>query len=180
MSTVFSKQFVLMMYCYCRQAERSIHYAVSCPNQWKQFCEYYSEQKRRRLRSILHDINAREPSEDFAIKCGCRDWIPALELPRLLVRSAVNQFRSSWSFDAHELDLVADAIRRLLAITRDDCVLSHRELLQLRKRFFECSYAIERKLIGLIELRRASRVEHWFNSESTQFYTIEELGLPPE
>ena len=56
-----SKDTALLLFCCFRQADRSVHYALSCPTQWPQFVAYYDDVKRNRIRvaiGLLQDAGA--------------------------------------------------------------------------------------------------------------------------
>ena len=61
MSVRVSKQAALTLYCYCRQAERSVHYALACPKQWLAFRAYYDGARRHSCR-FPHDNGTRRPT----------------------------------------------------------------------------------------------------------------------
>src|SRR5437660_12394971 len=55
MTVAISRMTVIKMYCFCREAERSVHRCCDPANAWEAFREYYSAGKR----SALQELTAR-------------------------------------------------------------------------------------------------------------------------
>jgi hypothetical protein len=53
MAFSFPKNTALTLFCLFRQAERSVHYALSCPNQWSQFVAYYDQPKQIQISEVI-------------------------------------------------------------------------------------------------------------------------------
>jgi hypothetical protein len=48
-----SKNTALLLFCYFRQAERSVHYALTFPNTWPQFLAYYDKTKQTQIAKVI-------------------------------------------------------------------------------------------------------------------------------
>ena len=53
MASYFPKNTALTLFCVFRQAERSVHYALSCPSQWSQFVAYYDQPKQIQISEAI-------------------------------------------------------------------------------------------------------------------------------
>ncbi len=175
MQDAFSTAHVLRLFSYFRQAERSVHYALSCPSQWREFVAYYNSDKQdciRRLIHRLHQAGAREshvpPRESFH-----RSTFRAILWS--LARLIVNRARASWLFSAEELSFFSATFQLLL---RTLSLTDHPglgPLFELRMDCLQAQVLIKEKLIGVRGLRRAETVEHFNQSDYVQGIAIEDL-----
>jgi hypothetical protein len=99
-----SKNTALLLFCYFRQAERSVHYALSFPNDWPQFLAYYNKEKQTQITKViglLKDAGAeldRIPSrQELFAQNG---WLSVVRCSAALL---CNPLKCTWSFSRKEL-----------------------------------------------------------------------------
>jgi len=174
-----SKDTALLLFCCFRQADRSVHYALSCPSQWPQFVAYYDDVKRNRIRvalGLLKDAGADTRSS----RPGELDETGGLrEIPRLLAGYFFNPLKQTWSFSVQQLTFFSVTLGSLLDVLGDPERRANEELIKLRGDCFQCHYCIGRKMIGLREIRKADGIEHFNQSDFTTHVTFADVGIRP-
>jgi hypothetical protein len=157
------KESVVRLYCYCREAERSVHRALSDP--WPEFRAYYGPAKTVPIHGLLENLatavraggscpDVSEREEGFGIarwRFFLRYWFG-----RWLVR-----WEEGWFFPRREVCYMLgrlEALFRLLdAPTKPDAAT----LIALRKAFCECERIIEGRCYGLCEIEFARGIDHF-------------------
>lgn len=172
-----SKNTAVLLFCYFRQAERSVHSALTFPKVWPQFLAYYDRAKQTEIAKVidwLKDAGARrervpsrqEFEQDYF-------WIALRCLPALLC----NRFKRSWSFSTRELSFFSATLEQLLRILGLAEPPETDELIELRMGCFDCHYIIASKLIGVPEIRKANAIEHFSQSIYFKHVTLQDLGM---
>jgi hypothetical protein len=175
--TSLSKNTALLLFCYFRQAERSVHYALSFPHEWPQFVAYYDKAKQARIAetiALLKDAGAeldRVPSRQDFVQSGL------LSVIRCSLAFLCNPLKHSWSFSVRELSFFCATLEHLLWILGSAEPRKNNELIELRLDCFHCHYMIGRKLIGVPEIRKADAIEHFNHSEYVRHVTFQDLGI---
>jgi hypothetical protein len=172
------KRLALTLFCYCRQAERSVDFALSSAVQWRRLCDYYDAQKREglawmleNLRSLNADCHKAPHRTAFAI--------PVFAVFIAIWRLLTNPLRSWWAFPASELGFIyttlatfADALNY-----QNPPELSAR--INLRMDFNLCESFIQGRMLGLPEFQKASTIEHFCQAAHVKSVTMDEMGLLP-
>jgi hypothetical protein len=177
MAAIFSKKTALELFCCFRQAERSVHHAAAGPKQWARFLAYYDEPKQARSAALLEILKAAG-----AVPGNVPDRLSFEPNSFLYVlRSAaailVNRLRLSWSFSVSEISFFSATLGRLLALLHCSDKPDGERLIDLRLDCCECHAIIRRKLIGIPELRLATSIEHFDQSEYVRHFTFEDIGI---
>ena len=60
-SAVIDKRFAIELYCYAREAERSVHFATRGSDQWTLFREYYSSEKMEAVNRVVQELKGLIP-----------------------------------------------------------------------------------------------------------------------
>jgi hypothetical protein len=94
-----------------------------------------------------------------------------------VARLVVNRFKKAWSFSEKELSFVAAAFKHLTNTLRRLERPSDQELQDLRGDLLLCQWIVERRLIGVAELRRAADIEHFNQSDYVEHVTLEQMGV---
>ncbi len=179
-ATRFSKTTALKLFCSFREAERSVHHALTCRSQWVRFVAYYGEAKQRRIADLiglLHDAGA------VPDKSACRESLLRDNIVTFVCRITawlVNPLRESWAFSAKENSFFAATFEHLLNILRHSTPPPQEELIDLRFDCLGCHTLIERKLVGVAEIRKGCLIEHWFQSSYVNHVTFQEMGIPDQ
>jgi hypothetical protein len=167
----------LLLFCYFRQAERSVHYALSFPNEWSQFVAYYDKAKQTRIAeaiALLKDAGAetdRVPSRQEFVQNGF------LSVIRCSLAFLSNPLKRIWPFSIREPSFFCATLEHLLRILSDTEPREKGELIELRLDCFHCHYIIGRKLIGVPEIRKADAIEHFNQSDYVSHVTFQDLGI---
>jgi hypothetical protein len=173
-----SRNTALLLFCCFRQAERSVHYVLSFPNEWPQFLAYYNKAKQTQIAkviSLLKDAGAeldKVPSRQELFEQN--GWSAVM---RCLIALLYNPLKRSWSFSRKELSFFCATLQHLLQILGHAEPRDNDELIELRMDCFDCHYVIRRKLIGIAEVRKADAIEHFSQSNYVSFVTFHDLGI---
>ena len=177
MAFYLPKNTALTLFCLFRQAERSVHYALSCPSQWSQFVSYYDKAKQIQISEaigMLKDAGAVQdnvPSRQGLAQDGFLSFV------RCTAGFLTNPFKRSWAFSVREISFFSATFEHLLRILNNTDLPQREELIELRLDCFECHYVIARKLIGVPEIQRANSIDHFNQSEYVSHVTFQEVGI---
>lgn len=160
------KRFAILLFCCLRQAERSVHYAVSTPSWWDQFLEYYDAPRRQMLRSIrdrLYAMGARRT------RIPQREDVDRTFLPYEM-QIYFNQFtnfllrplKRSWRFTEDEVTFFAvalDAVDKLW--DEREPPLANHYLVKLRTDISIARDIMEIRMAGIPQIKKAMWMEHF-------------------
>jgi hypothetical protein len=176
------KESAVALYCWCRQMERSIDFALTGgAAQWIRFLEYYDDRKRKGMAKALESLRALgvhllpPPIQNKVARLS--RWSPLLYLWRRMI----NSFKTAWSFSNEELAFIYSGLETVLKTLDCRAKPDQEFLIQLRMRMYDCQWIISSHLCGLRELDRAAFVEHFCQAPHLTPVTMEEMGvwLPP-
>jgi hypothetical protein len=174
------KESAVALYCWCRQAERSLDFALTGgAGQWTRFVAYYDERKRKGMARVLELLRAFGvhllPVQEKVARLSW--WSPFLYRWRRMV----NPFKTAWSFSKEELAFIYSGLETVLMTLDCRAKPDQQRLIQLRMRLYDCQWIIGNHLCGSGELDRAASVEHFCQAPHLAAVTIEEMGiwLPP-
>jgi hypothetical protein len=172
-----SKNTALLLYCYFRQAERSVHYVLSFPNEWPQFVAYYDKAKQSQIVKVigllkdagagLDKVSSRQEFQQNGL------W----SVLRCSIALLCNPLKRSWSFSIRELSFFYATLEHLLRILSYAEPREKNELIELRLDCFYCHNIIGRKLIGVPALRKADAIEYFNQSDYLRHVTFQDLGI---
>jgi hypothetical protein len=176
------KKSAVGLYCWCRQAERSIDFALTGGSaQWTRFREYYDARKRDGMLSALEELRAfgvhllEPPAHDKVAYLSFWSFFP------YLFRRMLNPFKTAWSFSKDELAFIYAVLDTVLRTLASSARPDQEFLIQLRLRLYDCQWIIGNRLCGLPELNKATYVEHFCQAPHVPVVTLEEMGIvfPP-
>lgn len=173
----FSKQTALTLFCLFRQAERSVHYALSCPSQWSQFVAYYDKLKQTRVSEVigvLKDtgaVQSNTPSRQALAQASL------MSIVRYTVGLLCNPLKRSWAFSREEASFFSATLERLLGILHNADLPQKEELIELRLDCYCCHSVIAHRLIGVAAIRKADLIEHFNQSGYVNHVTFEDMGI---
>lgn len=171
------KRLATLLYSCIRQAERSLHFALSNKAQWGDFIRYYNVARRKAITSLLGNLrilNANGDSVRGRQRVSHSSFArPGIFLLNLLTRS----IRTSWRFSGDDLAFLFAALSAFYDVLDAAQPPAHASLIELRLDLYSCEWIIENRMLGIPELRLAQNVEHYGQSGFVQHVTLEEMGL---
>ena len=169
---------VIALYCYCRQAERSLDHALSgCGEPWRGLQEYYETGRREEVLALVKLLT--NLGGDLR-KVPARAAIAHMSFysPMLfLVRRVANVWKSSWSFSRDEITFMLATMTRFLNVLETEEPDRLDERISLRMDLHACQRIIEDRSCGCRELRWANRVEHYLQPDFIEHVSLEQLGV---
>jgi hypothetical protein len=177
MDGILSKKNALRLFCYFRQAERSVHYAQSSPNQWLLFVKYYDKGKQAGIAHAIRLLNgtgAKTEGVPLAQGMVRGDLVGILGC---VARLLVNPLRTSWAFSVEELSFFSATLAQLLKTLHSSELPQKGDLTSLRMDCYKCHSIIGRKLVGIPEIRKARLIEHFLQSEFVNHVTFQDMNL---
>lgn len=173
-----SKNTALLLFCFFRQAERSVHVALTFPKTWLQFLAYYDKAKQIQISKVidlLKDAGAVLDKVPNRQELERKGWVSVVRCSAALV---LNRFKRSWSFSKRELSFFSATLEHLLGILGHAEPPKTDELIELRVDCFDCHYLIAGKLIGVPEIKKANAIEHFGGqSKHINYVTFQDLGF---
>jgi hypothetical protein len=154
------KPLVLRLYCLLRQAERSLQAALY-PGQWLRLQQYYDSEKRDFIRKVLAEIASLLQHGDGPLPCSHFSRLSIGWLVSYPFRTLWNRHRTRWLFPEPEVRFLAETGRVFLDALSAAGDPSNHDLIQLKINLYVSAWVIERRLVGLPELRRAVKIEHF-------------------
>jgi len=167
-----SKNTMLLLYCCFRQAERSVHYAQSCADEWPRFTAYYRGDRRSRIAGSIGILKSVGATGNEAVT-----RLAPPSIARAAMGIIFNRFKRTWSFSLIELSVFRRVLEEVLTAIDRDHPPAGEELIKLRMSCFECHYIIANRMFGVSEVRRAHHIEHFQASEYIEHMSFQELGI---
>jgi hypothetical protein len=161
------KQFILRLYCYTYQAERSVGFALGA--NWAEFLEYYSGERIGGLKQLSEEIqevlarnglNRAPVTREEAARV-----VPSVNLFRYLLGPSINRRRAYWSLCDTEIRFMSSRLNELVGVLSSDQRPAPDTLISLRMDLCLCRSAIEIHCYGLPEIRRAQHLEHFWQAD---------------
>ncbi len=179
MGIQLDKGLVVALYCYCRQAERSLDHALSADQEhWCALREYYDAEKREGIASILKELTrlGGDLGNVPARAAIARTPLFPLFAPfRFLIRRIANLWKSSWTFSTDEVNFVLAKLTRFFHLLDGQEPGTHEELVNLRMDLSVCQWILANPTCGLPELRRARHIEHFGQADFIEHISLEKL-----
>jgi hypothetical protein len=172
------KQEALRFFCLARQAERSIDFAISSERQWDMLRQYYEGERLGRLESAVEVLRAITPTvgtappRDQAFR-GTVRWLLAYP-----ARIVLNRFRAAWRCQETELSFILQTFQNVTDLLKRRKKPEAGTLVQTRMDLHACEVIIERKLVGLPEVRQMERIEHFCQAPHIKGIKLEEIAGP--
>jgi hypothetical protein len=178
------KPLIVKLYCYIRQAERSVHRALAnLPSGWPRFQEYYAGAREEAIRSLIHELSSRLSPLVAEVPPPWRLVVDAnLPMPgmfRILLGKWLTRWRRSWLFAKDEIQFFAWTLQTLLDVRALPTKPMADVLILLRMDCCSCGGFIDLRCWGLEELQRAKRIEHFDRTEWYPHLQLSEI-LPSQ
>lgn len=162
-----NKAFLLELYCYSRQGERSIAFGLGAD--WSELREYYRGERSEGLRNLavrmgrVLDQNGIR-SRSWQREEADRHW-PSLGLLQYLFGKLIVRWKTWWSFSEEELSLMAFSLHTLLQVLELPSKPDVEALVDLRMNLCLSNYIIEKRGHGLPDFDRARWLEHFYQAD---------------
>jgi len=170
-----SKELLLAVYGCCRQAERSVDFALGSAKQWQGLRDYYDEAKRSAVRRVVRDL--REKGAPSAAKLT-RERLERAEIVSLvpwLVRWLGNRGRTTWRFSGEQVAFLHGTLERFQETLECGAPPGAAELIELRMDLHACETLIEQRLVGVADLETARGIEHFCQAPHLRTVSLQEL-----
>ncbi|MBV9123166.1 MAG: hypothetical protein JO112_07405 [Planctomycetes bacterium] len=167
------KSFIIELYCFSRQAERSVDAALLAP--WSEFRAYYGPDKISALALLILKLQSLLP---YPFPRSEEDITPTVVAPglfKVLLGPWIARWKKKWTFSCQEIALLACTLQTLVNIVKKPLPPDLQFLIRLRMDFWTCEYIIESRCYGMRELKVAQNIEHFNQSWHIKPVTLSEL-----
>jgi hypothetical protein len=171
-----AKGTILGWFCAVRQAELSLHRGR---NSWDELRQFYIGDRLHRLAATVRELEAFAVADGRRISRSDFADLSLMHLPMIAARYLTNRFRKTWTFSTQELTFFAQAAGSALEAVSQIACPPVEDAIENRMDLAAAEGLIEMRLVGLLELRRATRIEHFGQATHLATYSWSEI-LPAE
>ncbi len=163
MRSRLEKRIAVRLFGCLRQAERSVHYALSNRSLWGEFTRYYDTSRRAVIESLLDHLRGLNIS-GFAVLS--REYFSRDDFlnPLTLVLNRLRRRKASWRFSNSELAFIYSALVAFEKVLDYNEPPAQESLIRLRMELLTCEWIIHHRMLGVPEIRRADHIEHFLQS----------------
>lgn len=165
------RKTIVRIYCYCRQAERSLHRACDPANAWSGLQAFYDDRKRDAVRRLLTSLSDRLPPGSAPASAE----LVAPSLWRNLSGLLFARWKRRWRFRDHEVRLVSSGLDQLLSVLDAPVRPDLDTLIRQRRQLVDCQAVIEARCPGLAELHEARNVAYFDQNPGSKAIEVSEL-----
>ena len=177
MAVRLDKEVVVSLYCYCREAERSVHRAIGDP--WPEFQRYYSPEKTAAICKLIEEISEVAGTPMPCPSPAAREAEFGIGPWRFFLRywfgRWLARWESAWSFPQREVCYFLGRLEGLLRLLITPAKPDTQSLIALRMAFYQCEWIIGRRCYGLPELELADRIDHFNKTEWLPRVTLDDV-----
>jgi hypothetical protein len=175
MAAEIHKKLAIQISAYAREAERSVDFACMGPDQWIGLQGYYGPAKLAALRDIVDQLKPFMPSypplmDRRQFGKGSFAWL----LRRPFIRMA-NLNKMKWRFSRDEIVFIHQTFQCLLEMLLLQPTPPAVVLVNMRTDLYMCECLIHRRLCGIPDIEKATRVEHFCQPSHLVHIRIEDL-----
>jgi hypothetical protein len=156
------KELIIQLYCYSRQAERSVDAALWTT--WAELRDYYGEEKLAAIRLLIGKLRSLSPTSAASPPSSGEEITKAVSSPslfRVLFGGWIAAWKKVYLFTHREISFMAVTLNCLFHTLRATDRPTNEALIALRMDLHACEYLIECRCYGLPQLVRAVRIEHF-------------------
>jgi hypothetical protein len=177
MDITLSKRAVLELYCYCRQAERSVDFGIASSAQWHGLIKYYTPEKRAKIISIVKSIEELVPHDYHTLPPVCPTGLePCGRLCRV-VKRCISLFKNTSNFSLEEIMFIYHSFRAFVTLLDETCRPFTSSIVEVRVSLHICELIIENRACGTPKLCQAANIEHYCQAAHIKAITLEQLGI---
>jgi hypothetical protein len=177
MKLKFEKDLVIQLYCFTLQGERSIAFALGAP--WPELRAYYVGARVDALKRFTQRFGewlARQGISYPTLRSSeLGPAFPSVGLWQYLLGKWMANRKSQWTFAASAAWIMASALRSLVQVLDSEVRPDQELLISLRIDLCTSRTMIENRCYGLTELKRARRIEHFWQADWIPSLKIEEI-----
>jgi hypothetical protein len=177
------KQLVLQMFCYSREAERSVDATLFA--HWWELREYYAAEKRAAIAQLTAKLRDTLSNACLASPRLTRNEIwpkpsPLGQLIRVLFGRWIAPWKKAWRFPSQEIRFIVSNLTTVLSFLEAGDRPANQALIDLRMDLYTGEYLIEWRCHGLPELVRAQKIEHFHGPLHIRLVKMEDLIGQPD
>ncbi|MCI0378274.1 MAG: hypothetical protein L0215_11760 [Gemmataceae bacterium] len=161
------KKQLLTVYCYLREAERSLHFLMNPARSWDEFLAYYDDDKIRAIRQLSDRLLDNFPETVLNGKIAAPPSTPKPGFFRVVFGPWLNNWKKSWNLPVESVVFPGRCLSALVALLEKGAKPSAESLFQLRLAFSDAERRLEFACYGLKELDVAQHIAH-FDQPDTQ------------
>lgn len=177
MKIQLAKSTVLKLFCFLREAERSVHRAITDP--WPEFRDYYRPAKvaaLRRLAAALGEaLGSDIPTQEQMSREQAGESVSPPGIFRYYLGHLIAARKKAWPFPVPAVVFMATTLNRLVALLEATQKPDPGVLISLRMDCCAGEWMIESRCHGLPELRRARQVDHFNRAEWLPYVTLNDI-----
>jgi hypothetical protein len=177
MKVRLDKKLVLRLFCYCREAERSVHRALTNP--WPAFRAYYSPAKVRAIKEAVARVTRQLGSSAECPTLPSRDQLAVRPdwaiFARVLFGRWLSRWETAWPFPRAEACYLAGTLTFLLRLLDDCDKPDSKVLIDLRMTLYDCQRIIEGRCYGVPGLKLANDIEHFDQTEWVKHVSLADV-----
>jgi len=157
------REAVVKLFCYCREAERSVHRALSDP--WPDFRAYYGPEKTEPIRRLIESLAGAVQGQGNCPDPAAHRRPFGMSIWRLFLRYWFGRWlvrwEKTWSFPERESYYILGRLEELLRLLACPLKPEAHSLIALRMALCECEGLIEHRCYGLREIQVAHGIDHF-------------------
>lgn len=163
MDIPLEKSFAVKLFCYCRQAARSVHRGLG--GSWPALIEYYQGDRGASIQQLLQELTRLLAPDSLAQpRCSRQEigrGLPAIGLFRVLLGRWLARRKTIWPFRREEIQFMASTLTSFLGTLQAPIKPEDDSLIALRMDLNTCEAVVEARCYGVPELTRAVYLEHF-------------------
>jgi hypothetical protein len=167
MSVVLGKEFVLTLYCYTLQGERSIAFSLGAP--WSELRAFYSGERTAGLKRFVRCVDEKLNEFELQSPAPGRDELARFArspgLFQHLIGRWVSRWKRRWTFPGPVFGFMASALHSLVNVLEAPTRPRLEDLITLRMDLCTSRSFVEDLCYGLAALRLARRIEHFWQAD---------------
>jgi hypothetical protein len=171
------KNTVLRLYCFLREAERSVHRAISDP--WPEFKDYYRPSKiaavQHLAETLREALGSDFPIQDQMSREQAGKSISPPGIFRYYLGHLIATRKRDWTFPASAVAFMAGTLSRLVTLLEAAQKPNPDVLISLRMDCCASEWIIENRCHGLPELNRAKRIDHFHRTDWLPYVTLGDI-----
>ncbi len=170
-----SRKVLLAVYGCCRQAERSVDFALGGAEQWQGLRDYYDEVKRSAVRRVTWDLREKDgasPGRPTRRRLERSVIVPLVLWP---FRWIGNRGRRTWRFSKEQVAFLHGILEQFQEALDQSEPPAAADLIGLRMDLHACATLIERRLVGVAELKTARQIEHFCQAPHLRTVSLQDL-----
>lgn len=160
---------ILLIYCVCRQAERSIDFSLRDRDGLKKLREYFCINGRnRKVKQAIQIVDIEEKSP--SMQCKMRDYLYRCVLLPIGVRG-------KWRWiSARKIKMVKNSLLLFSEVLDEMNIVNNDQLIKIRTDLYACQVNLRKEIFsGRKLVSIAQSVEHYGQNHKIKFQPIEEI-----